>query len=78
MLMNCVSVDISQLDEMSPCVSRLRTSSVTSAGLTLQGAICQHEMGGPSNPPPPLPFPSPFLPSHFPSFPLEVGPLSYS
>jgi len=45
------------------------------------GVLCQHEMGGPSNPPP-LPFPSPPLsfPSSppFPSLPLEVGPLKYS
>ena len=52
-----------------------------SAGLTLRGALCQHKMGGPSNPPTllpspyhPLTFPSP--PSPFPSLPLEVGPLN--
>jgi len=43
------------------------------------GGLCQHEMGGPSNPLPspslPLSFPSP---PPFPSHPLEVGPLKYS
>jgi len=63
-----------------------------SAGLTLRGALCQHKIGGPSNPPTllpspyhPLTFPSPpsYLPLPslpppfpFPSLPLEVGPLN--
>ena len=45
------------------------------AGLTLRGALCQHEMGALLIPS--FPFPSLF-PLPFPSLPLEVGPLKYS
>ena len=43
------------------------------------GALCQHEMGGPSSrlPCPSLPLPPPFA-SQLTSRPLEVGPLKYS
>jgi len=51
-----------------------------SAGLTLRGALCQHEMGGPFYPLPfpflplPLTLPSPPFPFPLPPIPLEVGP----
>jgi len=56
--------------------------AIFSAGSTLRGALCQHEMGAlltplpsPSLPSPYLPVPSPF-PLPLPSCPLEVGPLN--
>jgi len=59
--------------------TRPSSSSHTQCWINPSGALCQHEMGGPSNPLPSLPLPLSFpFPPPFPSRPLEVGPLKYS